>query len=691
MPLELEIRCADATKPDADSESLCHQFREALESAGTSEIEVITLVCDDLSHNGGLLTALCGAIQNFPDLQMLKIRLSSAHTRELPKAFAKLQQCCARRGCSFQVDFLLDSRIDIFGYLAGRPNSVLDHVNLSREIKEVGAVVRWLIPAIQSVVFRIEGIVSLARDEGIEPMLLPMEFIDRTASSLSQLSADEKLYLWDFITYRFLGSELELLNPGQRTYYEALLGIIDDPESMSEQTSISVLTFSARNAWTASTEKVTGARLRSLALGTNINIDDRIGRLQRYASLAQEVGEVVVDGARGHLLRAAVGGNESQNKKLLSSGHFKKAVLIGAYGGEHIGDIAILGGVLFRIHKQFGIREAVLMTQRPNHTRHLIAMLDVPVDLSIDVYERAQIKSNVEKADCVVFAGGPLIDLPKQLVRHLYTVSLARKMGKPFIAEGIGPGPFVRFPSRFTARQLLRMASQISLRSSDAVGHEVVQGLEYEVGHCPAFDYLQTRSSPLTRLPKSDGEDIDRLLENTEGRTIIGVNIRPIGHMYTVGATGTDVAAYTRSVEREFEKQFAEGIRKYSDTLETKPCFIFIPMNAIQFGQCDLQSAYRIQQILEPNVDFRTWEADASLDGVVALMRRIDIAITMRFHATIFALSQNCKVIGIDYRVGKKDKIAGLMDDVGQSENCTRIDLLTSGWLASRLEDLSGD
>jgi polysaccharide pyruvyl transferase WcaK-like protein len=48
-------------------------------------------------------------------------------------------------------------------------------------------------------------------------------------------------------------------------------------------------------------------------------------------------------------------------------------------------------------------------------------------------------------------------------------------------------------------------------------------------------------------------------------------------------------------------------------------------------------------------VDLRVWEADASLDGVIALLRRLDMVICMRFHATIFACQQR-RVIGIDYR-----------------------------------------
>ena len=62
-------------------------------------------------------------------------------------------------------------------------------------------------------------------------------------------------------------------------------------------------------------------------------------------------------------------------------------LIIGAYGGEHIGDTAILGGVLLRIHRRYGTTRAILMSQRPDHTRHLVPMLDTPVDVTVEAYE----------------------------------------------------------------------------------------------------------------------------------------------------------------------------------------------------------------------------------------------------------------------------------------------------------------
>jgi polysaccharide pyruvyl transferase WcaK-like protein len=119
------------------------------------------------------------------------------------------------------------------------------------------------------------------------------------------------------------------------------------------------------------------------------------------------------------------------------------------------------------------------------------------------------------------------------------------------------------------------------------------------------------------------------------------------------------------------------------------PVFVFFPMNAIQFGSSDLRSAYRLRRLLGSGIDMRVWEGDPGIDGVFSLLRRVDLVISMRFHATIYALAAGCRVIGIDYRIGKRDKVAALLGDFGMSENCSRIDEMTSDWLFGRLSRLA--
>jgi len=315
-------------------------------------------------------------------------------------------------------------------------------------------------------------------------------------------------------------------------------------------------------------------------------------------------------------------------------------------------------------------------------------MLDTPVEVEVQEYTLANIRNASKHCDGLVFAGGPLTDLPKQLVRHLVAASLFKRKGKPFVMEGIGPNVFARKPSEVTARRLVMMADRISIRTKDDEAQPIIRGRSVEVGHDPAFDYLATRGSPLTRLPDYEPPQIDALLEGAEGRPVIGLNVRPIGHLFTPDAPGRDKVSYTYAVEQNFEKEFARGLIDFTKTAGNNPVFVFFPMNAIQFGMAHLLRAPRILRHLSPEVDFRLWEADSSLDGVVALIRRLDAVVSMRFHATIFALSQQCPVAGIDYRIGKRDKVAAVLSDAGREEDCSRIDELTASWLTDKLHDL---
>jgi polysaccharide pyruvyl transferase WcaK-like protein len=68
----------------------------------------------------------------------------------------------------------------------------------------------------------------------------------------------------------------------------------------------------------------------------------------------------------------------------------------------------------------------------------------------------------------------------------------------------------------------------------------------------------------------------------------------------------------------------------------------------------------------------------------------MDLAITMRFHATIFARSQGVPVLGIDYYPGVGGKVEQLFADAGEPGNACRMDTFTPEWLVERAEALTG-
>ncbi len=561
------------------------------------------------------------------------------------------------------IDAVFDSVVpresDVPAYRLGGDGRLEPLVRQAEQAVQAGKKVRWLIPLTPELVYKLDGLTSLAFEIGAEPLLvLPSVIDEHPDGNPAALAGDDRLFAWDFVAYRMLGEEIHRLSARRISYYRKLEDWLLNGDGSAAPFASEALALAGSGPF---------------------------GKQQpeRIKEIATDLADVAAAGLLGHGL-AVVSPKASEGP----DPNISHALLIGAYGGEHIGDAAILGGVLFRIHARHGTTRATLLTQRPAHTRHFIKMLETPVEVEVQEYTLPNMRNAARLADGLVFAGGPLTDLPKQLVRHLVAASLFKRAGKPFVMEGIGPGTFPRKPSEVTARRLVLMADRISIRTKDDAAQAIIKGRQVEVGRDPAFDYLATRGSELTRLPDFELPQIEALLDGTAGRPVIGLNVRPIGHLYTPDAAGRDKVSYTYEVERNFEEQFARALIDFTESAPSKPCFVFFPMNAIQFGMSDLRSAHRILKHLTPKVDFRLWEADASLDGVVALIRRLDAVVSMRFHATIFALSQNCPVAGIDYRIGKRDKVAAVLTDAGREDDCCRIDQLTAAWLARKLDEL---
>ena len=354
-------------------------------------------------------------------------------------------------------------------------------------------------------------------------------------------------------------------------------------------------------------------------------------------------------------------------------------VIIGAYGGDHIGDAAILGGTLIGLHSRHGITRATVMSGRPDHTRKLAIGLSTPVEIDVAPYTARAVDRALAGADALVLGGGPLYGSPRILARHLAATASARRRGLPFIVECIGMGYFGNALARWAGRRLLEDAARISVRTSASAKHPLMEGLTAEVGRDPAFDYLEARGE-LDRLAPADAEAVDALLEGTEGSLKIGINMRPTLDQWR------DLSDLSRdTVDPAFIAKLAEGLIAFARTSKRPVTFIFFPMNAIQLGMSDLSAAYELQRAVKGAIDLRVWEADASLDGVVHLLRRLDAAIAMRFHASIFAVTQNLPLIGIDYFAGSGGKVSELLSDLGRPEDASTVGRFTPEWLVERL------
>ena len=692
-PTHLELRLIERFVPSSEGGDHVNESRRGtlgLTAACRTGIRTLAIVPEstDAWRRGKSI-----ALQLISDLPSLHtVSFVANEQPEIVHAVHELRAICAARKVPVVVAFVLGRDADGFAVLAGRPTSLQGIWSQSRRLRAEHVPVRWWIPLHGELVFRLDSIVSLAASQQIEPLFSLDTPQDETKPVASlELERDAQMFVWDFVTYRLLEEDRIRWSAAVHDHWRQIQGALVSAVEDADGSSAVPLVSYAHVASDGDHFHVRTIRRPRGSTPGAIRWTAAAERRGRRISLAHlaDVASVFRDGARavGQSIRTRF--NQIGRLPIdVASRSMPTVLAIGAYGGDHIGDAAILGGVLLRAHRRYGTTKAVLMSQRPNHSRRLVAMLDLPVQIDVAPYTHRAIRASLPQVDGVVFAGGPLTDLPKQLVRHLYTVSLAKRWNKPFVIEGIGAGPFKRRMSAWTARRFVQQANAIVVRTETDAQRPLVRDLKPAVAQDPAFDYLATLGDQLRYVPRRDRLAIEDLLAETDGRLRVGLNIRPVRFPFAKIPRGEDPVRFGEAIEAQFEQRLAEGLRSFAATAEQPPAFIFFPMNAVQFGMSDLHSAFRIQRQLGPEVDFRVWQADPSLAGVVALIRRFDFVVSMRFHATIFALSQGCPVIGIDYRGGGTGKVAALLKDVGMSQFCGSIDQMSSAWLAERLTDL---
>ena len=355
-----------------------------------------------------------------------------------------------------------------------------------------------------------DSIVSLAAGEQIEPLFsFDGAQVEMGTLPRLELDRDAQMFAWDFVTYRLLEQDRSRWSAAMHDHWRQVQGVlvsaVEDADRSSAVSLVSCVHLATdgerfHQSTVQRPRSSTPGAVRWTAAAPHRSLQNLSAQLADIAGVFWDGAHAVGQSIRTRFSRFA------RPPIDLAPRLMPTMMAIGAYGGDHIGDAAILGGVLLRIHHRYGTIKAVLMSQRPNHSRRLVAMLDLPVQVDVAPYTHRAIRAALPRVDGVVFAGGPLIDLPKQLVRHLYAVSLAVRQGKHFVMEGIGPGPFVRFPSQWVARRLLNLASRITVRTSLDLQQPVVRGHQLEIERDPAFDYLETRPrSSIACHPRTNG------------------------------------------------------------------------------------------------------------------------------------------------------------------------------------------
>lgn len=431
--------------------------------------------------------------------------------------------------------------------------------------------------------------------------------------------------------------------------------------------------------------RLTAKRLAELAISSSMQVrsgDKRTLHMSRASLQYQAIVGAVAESHLGRLLDLA-----ARALRFLAVGSFslveakalrllrprepeqlgrretKRALIVGAYGGEHVGDAAILGGVLQSLSSR-GITHAMVATLRPHRTQRWIRCIDAP--LVVETIPQAIARREVASCAEVVYGGGPLMDLKNVLPQHLRCISLGKRMGARVVLHGIGYGPFRSQLSQAIADTMLRLGDVVEARSEKT--GEVLRGKGIRAGVIPdpSVPYLASRVH-LSLITPREIRSAAGLLD-ADNEFSIALNLRPLWSKYVAAQVST------KSLEEGFIKNLSSALSSFDQLVNGKLRVVFFAMNADQYGFSDLSIAESLRQELGGTIDYRIWFEEPGIDGVLSLLRKCHACVAMRFHAVMFALSQGIPTIGIDYAFGMRGKVSDLMSERGLGQQVVYLD-----------------
>lgn len=706
----------DIWKNKSENELSAVEFGKVLKDPLFREVRHIGISGGEPTLRKDLAEMVGEILGSLPKARSLSVTSHGFHTKRWKEALPAIKEHCEKHKVSLRINISIDGVGEMHNKIRGNRTAFKTATDTIDAVSAAGVDVQVQTTLTTPNAFSATRTLEWAKKRELDIVFRQGTSITRlyNTNSLNEviLSDDARSFLADFIESNQL--ERVTSSPARRLFYKDLAkrlvtgaprkapcifqseGLVLSAHgdmyhcSISEESIGNALTEAAHSQYfSARSAAIRSNLIRNVCPGCvhdqsgiwnpAVLIAHSMGRLNsmRKLSWAKQAVPVVAELAV-KLLRARMRSRQPIN---LADRTIRKVVIIGAYGGEHVGDAAILGGVLRRLHDQYCVEHAVVASIRAHRTTRWVKTIQSPVQIEVCTYENSRVRERIDQADAIILAGGPLMDLPKLLNQHLGAVLYAKRLGKPFLVEGIGVGPFKNPITRATGRALLELADHIVVRSEGDFNSPSMAGLQASYAQDPAFDYLETRGKSL-HLDYHEATSLNQLLKGTEDTKLLGVNLRPLWAKYA--GKGYDM----EKVTDQFLDQLADGIKTLNTRLGGKLTVVSFPMNPDQYGFSDLESAQMLEERLAGTVEHRIWDAEPGIDAVLALLRRLDVVLAMRFHACIFALSQNTPTVGIDYSLGPQGKVGKLLSEAGHQDRLAKMESVSSEWIANKVESI---
>lgn len=387
--------------------------------------------------------------------------------------------------------------------------------------------------------------------------------------------------------------------------------------------------------------------------GDHKTMAQRMVRLANDRVLRNQMGRNMYDKVRSEFSAETTAARQMEiyeelfaRRRRASEGRYG-AVICGAYGRGNAGDDSILLTMIRQLRQEDPHLPICVLSRRPKDTAILTGVSALPI---VDL---PGIRRVMKQSSLYISGGGSLIQnvtSNRSLLYYLYSISQAKKCGCDVMMYGCGIGPVSGSFFQDLARKVLQKnVDLITLRDPESARTLAGYGVELPVIRVTADMAMEMTS---------DLSGADRYLETC--------GLDPKG------------------------KYCMFALRPWENTLQSLE-HICAAAEYVwqQYGMMPLFFSF------EPNRDREINEKAASmmkvpcmvlpqihsagvLCGVIA---RMELVVSMRLHALIFACGQNTRTVAISY----DPKVSGFMSYMG-SDHCVELPAVTEAVLREKVD-----
>lgn len=307
----------------------------------------------------------------------------------------------------------------------------------------------------------------------------------------------------------------------------------------------------------------------------------------------------------------------------------RRVGLVGSYGGLNAGDEAILTVAIVQLREAIADVEIAVFSRDCEHTR---ANHDVELVVPARDAVRSEVLEWVQPLDLLLLGGGGIL-YDREAEMYLRTVRIAQEAGVPTATYAIGAGPLERPTDREAVAEALNRMKLVTVREAAAKLLLEESGVQQEIT-VTADPALLLEPEPFT----------EQMLERegmTAGRRLIGMSVREAG------------GAVSEIGEDHYHRLLAQAADFMADRFDAD--VVFVPLE-----RKDIRESHRV--IGRMALPERAWVLKRSYGPreLRGLMEHLDLAVGMRLHFLLFAVTSGVPVAALPYATKVVDFLKSL-------------------------------